>query len=365
MKPWPYLRHFFLFSSAILAIFRPCDALEPIRISPGQTGFITEKSERPFKAWGVNYDHDADGRLLEDYWQEEWPTVQADFREMKSLGANVVRVHLQLGQFMSSPTEPNSKQLAMLTKLILLAEETGLYLDITGLGCYHKPDVPAWYSSLDEAERWEVQARFWAAIAETCKDSPAIFCYDLMNEPILPGSGNAETDWLAGEFGGKYFVQRLSLDLAGRTREEVAAAWVEKMTSAIRAHDARHMITVGVIPWALTFPGAKPIFYSDSVGQYLDFVSVHFYPETGKIDKALEALDVYEIGKPLVVEEFFPLKCSITELKEFITNADYVDGWIGFYWGKTIEEYSGPNPSISDAITKNWLEFFASKAEAF
>jgi hypothetical protein len=186
-----------------------------------------------------------------------------------------------------------------------------------------------------------------------------------MNEPILPGSGNAETDWLAGEFGGKYFVQRLSLDLAGRTREEVAAAWVEKMTSAIRAHDARHMITVGVIPWALTFPGAKPIFYSDSVGQYLDFVSVHFYPETGKIDKALEALDVYEIGKPLVVEEFFPLKCSITELKEFITNADYVDGWIGFYWGKTIEEYSGPNPSISDAITKNWLEFFASKAEAF
>ena len=90
--------------------------------------------------------------------------------------------------------------------------------------------------------------------------------------------------------------------------------------------------------------------------------SVHFYPETGKIDKALDALAVYEIGKPLVVEEFFPLKCSTTELKEFIRNADYVDGWIGFYWGKTIDEYSDPNPSISEAITKNWLEFFAAEA---
>jgi hypothetical protein len=26
---------------------------------------------------------------------------------------------------------------------------------------------------------------------------------------------------------------------------------------------------------------------------------------------SLEALRVYELGKPLVVEEFFPLKCSI------------------------------------------------------
>lgn len=27
-----------------------------------------------------NYDHDDDGRLLEDYWQDEWPTVVEDFQ---------------------------------------------------------------------------------------------------------------------------------------------------------------------------------------------------------------------------------------------------------------------------------------------
>ena len=49
-----------------------------------------------------------------------------------------------------------------------VAERTGLYLDLTGLGCYHKQDVPAWYDQLSEPERWAVQARFWAAIARTC-----------------------------------------------------------------------------------------------------------------------------------------------------------------------------------------------------
>ena len=35
--------------------------------------------------WGVNYDHDDAGRLLEDYWADEWPTVVEDFREIKAL----------------------------------------------------------------------------------------------------------------------------------------------------------------------------------------------------------------------------------------------------------------------------------------
>ncbi len=49
---------------------------------------------------GVNYDHDSqgEGRLLEDYWIDEWETVRGDFREMKELGANVVRIHLQFGK---------------------------------------------------------------------------------------------------------------------------------------------------------------------------------------------------------------------------------------------------------------------------
>ena len=41
-----------------------------------------------------------------------------------------------------------------LTKIIALAEKERLYLDLTGLGCYHKKDVPGWYDKLAEKERW-------------------------------------------------------------------------------------------------------------------------------------------------------------------------------------------------------------------
>jgi len=334
--------------------------LPRLRPSDDGTHFVAAGSGERVELWGFNYDHDGDGRLLENYWHDEWPTVVEDFQEMKALGANVVRIHLQLPKFMDAPDQPNQANLEQLRRLVRLAERTGLYLDITGLGCYHKEDVPDWYEELEEPDRWDVQARFWEAVAGVCQDSPAIFCYDLMNEPVLtggPGEG-----WLVGEpLGGKYFVQRITKDLRGRSRQEVARAWVESLTSAIREVDDQAMITVGVIPWAYTFPGAKPLFHDPEVGRSLDFVSVHFYPEAGDIDGALKALAVYEIGKPLVVEEIFPLKAGIEETESFIERADHVDGWISFYWGRTIAE----NEAVGDlrsAIIAKWLRAFLDRS---
>src|SRR5262249_35806053 len=149
--------------------------------------FALDPSDRPFVPWGFNYDHDERGRLIEDYWDDEWAKIETAFRDMRKLGANVVRIHLQLGKFMETAERPNAKALDRLGKLLELAERSGLYLDLTGLGCYHKKDVPAWYDRLAEKDRWDVQARFWAAVAGRCKDSPAVFCYDLMNEPVVPG----------------------------------------------------------------------------------------------------------------------------------------------------------------------------------
>jgi hypothetical protein len=337
--------------------------LEWVRPSRDGTHFVREKSGTRFVIWGFNYDHDAAGRLLEDYWEAEWATVVSDFREMKDLGANVVRVHLQVARFMKGPKEWNDASLKQLARLVKLAEETGLYLDVTGLGCYNKKDVPPWYDALSEGERWEVQAAFWTAVARVCAASPAVFCYDLMNEPILPGAGQKEMAWLTGEFGGKSFVQRLTLDLGQRAPEQVARQWVEKLVAAIRTQDRRHMITVGVIPLVIYFPGAKPLFYSREVSRTLDFVSVHVYPKKGAVTKALTGLAAYDIGKPLVVEEMFPLECSVEELDTFVEGSRKIaDGWIGFYWGKTIEEYARAKPDISNAITRSWLEYFRTKS---
>jgi Cellulase (glycosyl hydrolase family 5) len=337
--------------------------LEVIRPGADGSHFVRAQSGEKFVAWGVNYDHDDAGRLLEDYWHDEWPTVVEDFAEMKDLDANVVRIHLQVAKYMDGPRDPSDTSLKQLARLVTLAEQSGLYLDITGLSCYHKPDVPPWYDALSESKRWDVQARFWEAVAETCADSPAVFCYNLMNEPILPGANEVATDWLAGAFDGKYFVQRITLDLAGRTREQVAQAWVDKLVAAIHKHDTHHMITVGVIPWVHEFPQARPLFYSKQVSANLDFASVHFYPKKGQVDKALTALAAYEIGKPLVIEEMAPLNCSLEELDAFIDGArKIVDGYISFYWGKTIEQYTQQD-DLTASILAHWLRYFRDKGQ--
>ena len=334
--------------------------LEWIRVGKDGVSFV--RGEGKFLVWGFNYDRDAAGRLLEDYWDKEWSTVQEDFREMKDLGANVVRVHLQLAKFMASEQQPRRESLRRLGELVELAEKSGLHLDVTGLGCYHKQDVPGWYDALDESARWRVQARFWAAVAETCAQSPAVFCFDLMNEPILPGD-KPEREWLAGELAGNFYVQRISLSLAGRTQETVARAWVNQLVIAIREHDKHHLVTVAEIPWAMVFPGAKSIFHTRKVGEHLDFVSVHFYPEAKQVPKALEALSVYAVGKPVLIEEMFPLKCSLEELDAFVTGSRAVaSGWLGFYWGKTIEEYRKAQPTVEERLTRAWLEYFRQKA---
>ncbi len=335
-------------------------SLELIR--PGKDGshFVGETSGQRFVVWGVNYDRDDSGRLLEDYWEKEWDTIAEDFKEIKALGANVVRVHLQFGKFMDAPDRAKKENLTRLGKLVRLAEETGLYLDVTGLGCYHKKDVPAWYDKLGEAARWDAQEHFWKAVAGVCKGSPAIFCYDLMNEPVFAGD-KKDNDWLASPLGDKHFVQRITRDMAGRTREEVAKQWVKKLTTAIRKVDDGHMITVGVIPWAQVFKGAKPIFYAPGVGDPLDFVSVHLYPKAKNLDADLAALKVYEVGKPLVIEEIFPLGCSIEEAETFIDkSAAHCDGWVSFYWGRTIEEYE-KETDIKSAIIAKWLRAFRAK----
>jgi hypothetical protein len=336
--------------------------MEFIRVSDDKRSFVFEKSGSKFTPWGVNYDHDETGRLIEDYWEKEWPKVEEDFAEIKLLGANVVRVHLQFGKFMQSADMPNAAALDRLAQLLKLAEKTGLYLDLTGLGCYHKKDVPAWYDALEEQKRWAAQARFWEAVAERCAASPAVFCYDLMNEPVVPGGSKERDDWLGGAFAGKHFVQFIALDLAGRKRPDVAKAWVHQLVAAARKHDRRHLITVGLVDWSLDRPGLTSGFLPDKIAAELDFISVHIYPEKGKLDEALATLKGFAVGKPVVVEEVFPLKCSTDELKGFMDDAaDSASGWIGFYWGRTPEECRR-SKEFTDAIMLSWLELFQRRA---
>ena len=356
---------------AMLALVGPTrpstasDPLEPIVLSRDGRRLERGGSRREFRPWGFNYDHDTQGRLLEDYWHDEWPLVERDFARMRHLGANLVRVHLQFGRFCPRPGEVSQRELDQLQRLVDLAERERLYLDLTGLGCYHQADVPIWYNDLAERERWRAQGVFWRAIAERVHRSPAIFCYDLMNEPVVSGGPRAAGDWLGPPFAGKHFVQFVSLDPAGRRRSEVAKAWIDTLLAEIRAIDRRHLVTVGLVDWSLDRPGLTSGFIPSEACAALDFLAVHLYPERGKPEAARETLRLFQLaGKPVLIEETFPLKVAGAEFAEFL---DYCEqsgvGLLGFFWGQTPAELTLPR-TLAEALLKEWLETFVSRTNS-
>lgn len=335
--------------------------LELVQVAEDGRGFVLAPSGRAFTPWGLNYGHE--GRLLEDFWEDDWPTVVRDFADMQALGANVVRVHLQFGKFMSAADAPNEATLTRLEKLLNLAEQTGLYLDLTGLACYRPADVPDWFDALSDEGRWSAQANFWRAIAARCADSPAVFCYDLMNEPIVPGEPRPAGAWSSGKLLGGYdFVQFIVLDPRGRARDEIARLWIKQLVGAIRERDRRHLITVGLLPWSPQWRHLSG-FIPTTVAPELDFVSVHIYPERGKVAEAMTVLEQFAVGKPVVIEETFPLACPAEDLEDFLKRSRGIAcGWMGHYDGMTIEQLearrSAKTLTISQAIYMAWLEQF-------
>src|SRR5690349_18424551 len=97
--------------------------MEWVQVARDGKGFVLHKSQARFTPLGFNYDHDTQGRLIEDYWDREWTEVEKHFRQMKELGANVVRVHLQLGKFTDAADKPSAASLKQLERLLKLAEK--------------------------------------------------------------------------------------------------------------------------------------------------------------------------------------------------------------------------------------------------
>ena len=94
------------------------ETMPRIRVSENGEYFVRGDSDERFVVWGVNYDHNQAGELLDEYWIERWDEVVDDFTEIKQLGANCVRVHLQLGKFLDAPSQPNQAALDQLDKLV-------------------------------------------------------------------------------------------------------------------------------------------------------------------------------------------------------------------------------------------------------
>ena len=90
----------------------------------------------------------------------------------------------------------------------------------------------------------------------------------------------------------------------------------------------------------------------------LNLICVHLYPKTGQLKEDLKLLQGFRVGKPVVIEETFPLGCTAPELRQFLEGSrKYAAGWFGFYWGQTPAELS-QSTSIGDSLTAAWLKLF-------
>ena len=330
-----------------LLFCQPSFAAEWIAVGRNGSGFVLSESGRTFTPWGYNYFRDEKFRLLEDYWNSDqpdgWRKFERDFRELKRLGANVVRIHLQFGRFMDAPGKPNVQNLARLSKVIDLAEELGIYLDITGLGTYRLRDVPSWYSNASEKAHWAMQAEFWEAIAKVCAKRPGVFAYNLMNEPLATSATQPRGQWThPTALEGQTYVEYINLDPDNRKPPEIARAWIRQMTAAIRKHDPRHLITVGMIWIDNAAPEIWSGFPPKEIAPEVDFLAVHVYPETGKMNVALDSLRRYQVGKPVLIEETFPMKSSPEEWRAFLeASRGLAQGWLGHYWSLSPQDIAG------------------------
>lgn len=321
--------------------------LQPIQVAG--TGFA-DANGKHFIPWGVNYTNTNQLRLIDDNWMEDsvWSIILQDFREMKALNMNLIRIHLQYNKFMLNTTTPNQESLNRLRELVAFAGTYGMYVDITGLCAYILEDSPPWYDALDEAGRWATQAVCWKSVAQAVSEYNNVFVYNLMNEPITP-TKRVDT-WVVGEpFGGYYFVQYLTQTPRGRTWETVTRSWSTTLKNAIHEADNRTPISIGFIGLGVI---AK---FND----ILDYNSMHIYPEAGKVNEAIAIVENNQTSKPLIIEEtnWF---AGYDDMRTFINttmNENLTAGYLSHYHGETIAELEKKTDLLS-AIQREWYKIF-------
>lgn len=81
-----WLAGMILWSAGCLAAVgaEPPGKMPVVVVSGDGKTFVEEGTGKELRPWGFNYDHDEKGRLIEDYWHDEWEKVVGDMREMKA-----------------------------------------------------------------------------------------------------------------------------------------------------------------------------------------------------------------------------------------------------------------------------------------
>jgi endo-1,4-beta-mannosidase len=297
------------------------NAAEPSKMqliitSPDGRNFVERDSGRSYTVFGTNY-YDPHTGWAPKLWRRFDPEkVRQHFQVMSKLGVNCARVFLTAGSFQPNAETIEEQSLKKLDTLIKIARETGIRLLLTGPDhwegqpSYWRPDRFAGEASLQALEH------FWKVVGRRYKGEPAIFAWDLLNEPHLPWfvkqwrpQWNA---WLQEKYKSRESLKAAWGDELAEGerwdnvavpenqpdsenprlrdwqlfREHLADEWVRRQVEAIRKADSTHLITVGYIQWSYPLirmgnPSRYSAFNPQRQARWLDFLTIHFYPTLG------------------------------------------------------------------------------------
>jgi endo-1,4-beta-mannosidase len=228
------------------------------------------------------------------HWPLAWDAgeIEADFRQMKALGFNTVRLDLFWAWFEPRPGDYNPEAFRQLDFLITLAHRYSLYLHPS---LFIGGEVgEAWWdvswrhgrNPQSDPEMLRLETNHAAELARRYKGEPAILAWDLTDEPPF---------WIAPA-----------------ASDAVAINWTRLIAGALHRYDPGRPLVVGT---SMEDVGHGP-FRPDNIREEVDFFSVHPYtvyaqqlfpdpmlsvrPSWGA---AFEALLSRGAGRPVMVQE--------------------------------------------------------------
>lgn len=321
-----------------------------IVVSPDGKGFVEQSSGVPYVPFGTNY-YDPHTGWAPKIWRQFDPNdVARHFQIMSDLGVNCARIFLTAATFQPDVNTIEETALKKLDTLIGIARRSGVRLILTGPD--HWEGVPAYWKPDRFAGEQALQAleNFWRVLGQRYRGEPAIFAWDLLNEPHLPwfieSWRPAWDNWLQARYKTREALKMAwSGALADQEnwgsiaapkdeaeqgnprlfdwqlfREHLADQWVRRQVEAIRKADPTHLVTVGYIQWSYPLvrtgnPSLYAAFNPRRQAQWLDFVCMHFYPLLGRPFESQQAWDrnlaylqtvlaYCHVGKPVVLGEY-------------------------------------------------------------
>ncbi|KDR77624.1 hypothetical protein GALMADRAFT_155465 [Galerina marginata CBS 339.88] len=287
---------------------------------PSSTGFVT-RSGTKFMLNGKQFYFTGTNA----YWATSLSSTDLDslFSQMSSAGLKVLRIfgwcdnvgspqNTCFQSWSGTTNTPNANAFAAhMDPIVNAAQAHGIKLVVPMIGNWG-PSISLYiqqflgssathdtfYSNTQIINAYKKYINFFVS---RYKNSPAIFAWELMNEPRCTGDDNRGA--------------------SSACNNQLITNWVSTISSYIKSIDSNHMVTVGDEGWFTPSQGYGTSYpYSGSIGidwvtnlkiSSIDYGTVHLYPDSwgqslawGNTWIQQHGAQASAVGKPVVLEEF-------------------------------------------------------------